>query len=63
MVFWVRIAVFSDFSELVTDGWTYVRTAGNTDGRTDGRTDTPSYRNATAHLKTFIVVISIAIVV
>merc|ERR1719259_1129662 len=31
-----------------TDGRTDLRT----DGRTDGRTDTPSYRDATAHLKT-----------
>ena len=28
------------------------RTDRQTDGRTDGRTDTPSYRDATAHLKT-----------
>ena len=27
------------------------RTDGPTDGPTDGRTDTPSYRDATAHLK------------
>ena len=27
------------------------RTDGRTDGWTEGRTDTPSYRNATAHLK------------
>ena len=26
-------------------------TDGPEDGRTDGRTDTPSYRDATAHLK------------
>ena len=28
-----------------------LRTYGRTDGRTEGRTDTPSYRDATAHLK------------
>ena len=32
-----------DRFQLVCDGWP--------DGRTDGRTDTPSYRDATAHLK------------
>ena len=31
-----------------------LRTEGPTDGRTDGRTDTPSYRDATAHLKTYV---------
>ena len=34
-------------SEGVTDG----RTGGRTDGRTDRRTGTPSYRDASAHLK------------
>ena len=34
-----------------TDGPTDGRTDGPTDGPTDGRTDTPSYRDATAHLK------------
>ena len=38
-----------------TGGWMDQRTDGptarRTDGRMDGRTDTPSYRDATAHLK------------
>ena len=38
-----HFAVFADFSLMLTDGWT--------DIRTDIRTDTPSYRDATAHLK------------
>ena len=32
---------------------TYGRTDGPTDRRTDRRTDTTSYRDATAHLKTY----------
>ena len=35
-------------ADLRTDG----QTDGRTDKRTNGRTDTPSYRDATAHLKT-----------
>ena len=33
------------------DQWTEGRTNGRTDGWTDQRTDTPSYTDATAHLK------------
>ena len=29
----------------------FLNADGRTDGHTDGRTDTPSYRDATAHLK------------
>ena len=36
-----------------TDRWTDGRTNGRTDRRTDERTDGPSYRDATAHLKTY----------
>ena len=49
------MALFHDFNSCVTDGrtdgWTDGPTDGRTDGQTDGRTDTPSYRDATAHLK------------
>ena len=37
--------------KITRDGRTDLRTDGPTDRRTDGRTDTPSYRDATAHLK------------
>ena len=37
---------------LNANGQTHGRTDGRTDGHTDIRTDTPSYRDATAHLKT-----------
>ena len=37
------------FFKMLTDGHTDTRTYG----QTDGRTDTPSYRDATAHLKRF----------
>ena len=36
-----------------TDGWTDGQTDGPTDRQTNGRTDTPSYRDATAHIKCF----------
>jgi len=36
--------------KITRDGRTY----GRTYGRTDGRTDTPSYRDATAHLKSVL---------
>ena len=39
----------SDFSEVQLERDR--RTDGLTEGRTDGRTDTPSYKDATAHLK------------
>ena len=38
-------------ADLRTDG----QTDGRTDKRTNGRTDTPSYKDATAHLKSVII--------
>ena len=47
MVFPAKIAVFSGFSELQTDGHTDVRTDGHTDGRMNRHTILKRYDDAT----------------